>query len=363
MLGGCGSDQPGTFAGTGAEEDGAPAPVCGEPGSNTFVGGLGCECIYTFDWCDDTDWSSYRCCGPGETNEPGGTSSDTDPSASTSAESADSADGADSGSETGSPRERPTPVPMIQVPAGEFIRGNGPIGTANAPTEAVSISEFWIDSTEVTLESYSLCVDAGACSPGEEMIDPSNPDMRCNTGAPGREKHPINCVTKTQSTQYCEWVGKRLPTEHEWEKAARGVDGRSYPWGEAPPTCALAIVNETGSSGCGTSNTQPVGIRPAGASPYGVQDMVGNVAEWVSDEFDYYPVPTPPDYQGPLPGEGMQNEISRGGGFEQFVGFWELTYWRQIATVAGGGRQDEETWGVNYGFRCAAGGNVDKWPH
>lgn len=112
--------------------------------------------------------------------------------------------------------------------------------------------------------------------------------------------HPINGVTWNQSVEYCDWKGKRLPTEAEWEFAARGNDPRMFPWGNAAPTCDHVVVQSCGAP----LGTQPVGSKPLGMSPFGALDMVGNVYEWCSDYYqsDYYSVSPSMDPQGPVNG-------------------------------------------------------------
>lgn len=166
---------------------------------------------------------------------------------------------------------------MCHVPAGNFRAGcetrDGFVcvkGEENGHLE--NVSAFWIDRTEVTVSEYGKCVRDGACSlpaPGEA----------CNWNR-GRSDHPINCVGFEQATKFCEWAGKRLPSEEEWEKAARGEDGRRYPWGNQAPTCSLAVM-DSGGQGCGARSTAPVGSRSAGRSPYNVMDLAGNLWEWV----------------------------------------------------------------------------------
>lgn len=168
------------------------------------------------------------------------------------------------------------PPGMVEVPGGPFEMGSN-IHPNEMPIRQVEVDRFWMDATEVTVQAYAACVDAGPCS------EPSS-GTGCNWEAAGRENHPVNCVTWSQATAYCEWVDggtKRLPTEAEWEKAARGTDARAYPWGDspAPPSCSHAVMLY----GCGMGSTWPVGIKTMGDSPYGAHDMAGNVWEWVAD--------------------------------------------------------------------------------
>jgi formylglycine-generating enzyme required for sulfatase activity len=122
----------------------------------------------------------------------------------------------------------------------------------------------------------------------------------CNWGRPGRDKYPINCLDWSQADTYCRWAKKRLPTEAEWEKAARGTDGRKYPWGNIDFANVGAVANIadeaarrefgkgyfTANYDDGYVDSAPVGRYPQGRSPYGALDMIGNVSEWVSDLFD-----------------------------------------------------------------------------
>jgi iron(II)-dependent oxidoreductase len=127
------------------------------------------------------------------------------------------------------------------------------------PQHTVTLGRFAIDRFEVTVSAYDACVGDGACvaaATGNE----------CNAGDPGYEEHPINCVDWDQATAYCEWAGKQLPTEAQWEKAARGLDSRPFPWGDEIPSCALCVMVTNG-WGCGTGRTDRVvaGDRSAGA--------------------------------------------------------------------------------------------------
>lgn len=145
------------------------------------------------------------------------------------------------------------------------------------PLHTVYLGDYYIDKYEVTNSNYAECVNAGACNL------PSNTGHYSDTNY---LNHPVTYVTWDDAEDYCSWEGKRLPTEAEWEKGAKGTSGtRIYPWGNAEPTCSLLNMN-----GC-VRNTTVVGSYPDGASlPYGLTDMAGNVVEWISDWYasDYY---------------------------------------------------------------------------
>jgi formylglycine-generating enzyme required for sulfatase activity len=177
---------------------------------------------------------------------------------------------------------------MIQIPAGSFKMGSN-VESDEIPTRDVFVDEFSIDKYEVTVAQYLECVEAGGCEPfvlGKgAFIQPYEWDY-CNYGQPGKENHPMNCVNWFEADRFCRWADKRLPTEAEWEKAARGTDGRRFPWGDEQATCDH-IVMDIGGDGCGRESTWPVGSKPMGASPYGVMDMSGNVWEWVADWYAY----------------------------------------------------------------------------
>ena len=190
------------------------------------------------------------------------------------------------------------PAGMVAVPAGEFSMGcnsavDGECAADESPYHVVNLSNFAIDRLEVSVGEYQACVDAGECSPPHDQNAYGDP-CEWNRG----NSYPITCVDWFQARAYCQYVGKRLPTEAEWEKAARGTDGRMYPWGAATPTCELAVFSECGSS------VQLAGSKPNGASPYGALDMAGNVFEWVNYWYStsYYSVSPADDPTGPSSG-------------------------------------------------------------
>ncbi len=202
------------------------------------------------------------------------------------------------------------PEGMVEVPAGAFFMGcnervDQECYNSEKPGRELELPTFYIDRTEVTVEQYAACVRAGACSAsGLDMpLYDGNERPRfasyCNWGRSGRGSHPINCLDWSQARTYCAWAKKRLPTEAEWEKAARGPDGRKYPWGNEGygRTVVANIADESLKRELsdatiaeeyddGFVGTAPVGQFPAGASPYGALDMVGNVWEWVEDWYD-----------------------------------------------------------------------------
>jgi formylglycine-generating enzyme required for sulfatase activity len=205
----------------------------------------------------------------------------------------------------------------ILIPAGSFLMGCDEDNAAEScraielPLHTVTLDAYYIDQYEVTNARYQACVDAGICEPPKSADSISR---EVYFGNPDYGDYPVIDVDWFQATEFCAWEGKRLPTEAEWSKAARGVeDTRKYPWGDEPPTCDLANWYG-GLAGCG-GDTAAVGSYPAGASPYGVMDMAGNVWEWVNDWYaaDYYSVSPPENPQGPDTGI---RRMSIGGAFD-----------------------------------------------
>ncbi len=208
-------------------------------------------------------------------------------------------------------------IAMVDIPEGSFMMGCNEMvddlcGGNEKPYHEVFLSAYRIGKYEVTTREYRKCVTAGFCSNNGAYAHYYTDVPYCNLGQSDKENHPVQCITWYGAKAFCEWKEKRLPTEAEWEKAARGTDGRKYPWGNAPePSCDYAVMSD-GGWGCGTNGTMPVGQKPLGNSPYGAYDMIGNAGEWVSDFYGekYYELSPGIDPLGPESGE---NRISRGG--------------------------------------------------
>lgn len=218
----------------------------------------------------------------------------------------------------------------LPIPGGVFTMGcNAEVDKNCAPDEdpmrSVTLTAFAIEQTETTQGRYAACVAAQKCSPPACAWD-------CSEAA-----SPAVCVTWNQAKDYCAWSGRRLPTEAEWELAARGADGRKYPWGNDEPDCTRA--NMAGCSG----KVDAVGQHPGGASPYGALDMSGNAVEMVADWYDkaYYQSAPATDPTGPATGNRY---TGRGGGYKSEA-VWQRTSARDWYDIT-------DT-GASLGFRCA----------
>lgn len=205
---------------------------------------------------------------------------------------------------------------MVEIPSGIFEMGcdiekNGDETCPDGTTpHQVTLDTYWIDKYEVTNASYESCVIAGGCTSPNKITSATRSSYY---GNPDFANYPVIYVSWDQANTYCKWVGKRLPTEAEWEKAARGpVYTARYPWGDEPADCTMA--NYGGNEGC-IGDTNAVGSYPFGSSPYGTMDMVGNVWEWVADWWQngYYEYATNNNPLGPVIGE---HKIYRGGDWQ-----------------------------------------------
>ena len=252
---------------------------------------------------------------------------------------------------------------MVYVPAGEFLMGSSQaqLDTAyflcdrevvnsdcppgrfadEAPQHSVALDAFWIDQTEVTVVQYQSCIDAGVCPPW----DCYNPESEI-----GLPDYPIGCVRWLQADQYCRWVEARLPTEAEWEYAARGPESSVYPWGNTFDVrrtnfCDLNCYNRwrDPSYDDGYNSVAPVGTFPTGASWCGALDMAGNAAELVADWYneDYYAVSPTLNPAGPETGSLV---VFKGGASNHGASYLRSA-WR--ATIP-----PDSYYGI-VGFRCA----------
>lgn len=223
---------------------------------------------------------------------------------------------------------------MVYVPAGEFSMGSNK-GSANAvPEHTVTLDSYWIDQTEVTNAMYAKCVSDGSCQA------PENSTSHTRVSYFNDSKYadfPVIYVNWYEADAYCKWAGRSLPTEAQWEKAARGTDGRLYPWGKEVPNNNVLNFNSL------QGDTVKVGSYPAGASPYGALDMSGNVGEWVSDFYqkDYYKSSPDKNPEGPVYG---YEKIVRGGSWGDDISLVRSIY-RKIVTPIESSN--------NLGFRCA----------
>jgi formylglycine-generating enzyme required for sulfatase activity len=275
------------------------------------------------------------------------------------------------------------PSNMTFIRGGEFMMGSDstrPALSLAGPPHRANVSGFCLDVHEVTVSEYAACSDAGDCTPAHQgafFADEVAPDSTaestldlqgalCNADEPGREQHPINCVSHAQAAGYCRAHAARLPSEGEWEFAARGAESRSFPWGDAKPSrarlnaCGKECERRHDALGASTemhglmyagddgyAGTAPVGSFPLGATPEGVVDLIGNVFEWTAHGlYDYEPTPSN-DPQGPTDSDSF---VIRGGNFNSGI--------REFADPALRFAMHGESYSHGVGFRCATDASV-----
>ncbi|UQA55177.1 bifunctional serine/threonine-protein kinase/formylglycine-generating enzyme family protein [Polyangium aurulentum] len=243
------------------------------------------------------------------------------------------------------------PEDMVLVPAGRFVMGHAKEGKTERPPHTVTISKpFFMDRVEVTAGDYARCVAAGKCTPtgvhGKKVDENEVAKFgaHCTGANPERARHPINCVDQGQAAAYCAFVGKRLPTEAEWEYAARGTDERLYPWGNEAPTCEMGNFARAPREGCAgrPKGTIEVGSFPGAKSASGVLDMAGNVWEWVADGWDPSAYARG-DRKDPLAPQA-DNGVLRGGSWDFSPSVAKTTFRLAYERTSGH---------VSTGFRCA----------
>ncbi len=240
-----------------------------------------------------------------------------------------------------SPRDR---VTLLCVPPGEFLMGaadNDPAATNDEkPQHRVYQDAFWIDQTETTNASFTRCVAEGACHPrtytpyGDGVSSATRLDYYAN---PQYGNYPVVVYVGDEAQAYCHWAGRRLPTEAEWEKAARGTDARTYPWGE-DIDCSRASYFEC------VKDTTPVDVPASGASPYGALNMAGNVWEFVADGYDPAFYSTAPN-RNPVSPPNPDAYVLRGGGWRSLI--------QTLRTSARSYGGAEHYFDSQIGFRCA----------
>lgn len=245
-------------------------------------------------------------------------------------------------------------MPAVYVPDGTFRMGgmDPDVNRDEEPPHNVTMKGFWMDKLEVTNAMYSLCVQAGACEL-PQTFKSQNRESYFNN--PEFNDYPVVYVTWLQADTYCTWAGRRLPTEAEWEYAARGTDFRTYPWGDERPDSSRGNFNYF------VGDTTRVGDYPAGASPFGILDMAGNVAEWVADYYDadYYSQGVTANPTGPGARSAYFNRVVRGGTFQD--AFIDIRLANR-ASVRGSNPQASDIYSEDYlgefspkiGFRCAS---------
>jgi formylglycine-generating enzyme required for sulfatase activity len=235
-------------------------------------------------------------------------------------------------------------APMVLIPAGEFLMGtslsNRDGGRDEYPERRIFLDSFYIDAYEVTNGRYLEFIKATGHRVPEHPRDKKLTLWNGATVPDVFKAHPVVNVDWYDAAAYCAWVGRRLPTEAEWERVARGTTGRRFPWGDTEPTRTLANYLNQWRDGAGL---EPVGSHPQGASPEGVQDLQGNVWEWVADWYDARYYEKGPSRNPTGPAEGARKMI-RGSGWES-----EAPLLRSAHRLS----SDPTNRNHSLGFRCA----------
>lgn len=265
---------------------------------------------------------------------------------------------------TSTPTQAPTSIPerfspmdgmpQVQIPAGILHMGGYDVNAKpdEKPGHDVTMDSFWMDKLEVTNGMYTLCIQAGVCSKEHSIFSQRRPDYFIN---PEYRDYPVVDVSWEEASIYCAWAGRRLPSEAEWERAARGDDLRTYPWGYEPPSEIYANFDNL------VHDTSRVGSYSAGASPFGILDMAGNVWEWVNDLYDedYYLTAEAINPISPTQIPGRYNRVIRGGSYQDT--FLDVRVSNRgsflgpnlLAPVDDPTRYGKSS--IKIGFRCAAG--------
>lgn len=243
----------------------------------------------------------------------------------------------------------------VEIPAGSFKMGcnkdmEGSCSEDTVPVHDVSLSVYVMDKFEVPVELFELCIAENVCTndnADEPHYRTSSESDRCNIGKPDRKNHPANCVTWHGAKAYCEWLGKRLPTEAEWENAAKSGKVQIYPWGNTPAASCDNTVMLENAGGCVSKITLPIGSKPSGASEQGIYDLSGNVAEYTGDWYEkkFYSTEeaSKADTQGPAEPEKDKYKVIRGGSYIYGESHARSSY-------RGSAKLDDPA--IDFGFRC-----------
>jgi formylglycine-generating enzyme required for sulfatase activity len=242
---------------------------------------------------------------------------------------------------------------QIYIPAGTFTQGGlDPNSTPDEkPAHKVTMPAYWIDKFDVTNGMYSQCVNAGSCNPPQSF---SSKTVTSYFNNKDYNDYPVVQVTWGDAATYCKWAGRRLPTEANWEYAARGTDIRTYPWGEDAPDSTRANFNYQ------VGDTSKVGSYAAGASPFGVLDMAGNVAQWVNDFYDgnYYAKAVTLNPSGPIARTNFFGRVIKGGTFQDVGSDIRIANRAQVIGPNPDAQQGTPALIGDYspkiGFRCAS---------
>lgn len=227
------------------------------------------------------------------------------------------------------------PNEMILIPAGAFMMGTDERLPDEGPPHQVVVPDFWIDKFEVTNFQYQAFIERAGRRAPDHFVQRRHP--------PGKADHPVTFVTWFDGDAYCKWAGKRLPTDQEWEKAARGTDGRTFPWGEEFRLNAANTPVRWSSLGR-EGDTTPVGAFPSGVSPYGLHDMSGNVWEWTDAWYKAYPGNTRESEN-----YGQKYRTLKGGSW------WDCSFYKCgiSAPVFNRSFFSPKVKNASFGFRCA----------